>query len=319
MKKTVTFLRSMFLPGFFLAASATLQAQHKGDTIAVYFAFDKSDISSRTQDHLDSLMYNEILTPDKDVKIIGYADYVGKNLYNDTLSLKRAHAVEQYLFTLGFKKDNIHLCIGKGKIEREGMHGNDGYAPDRKVDIVLTHAEKKHIALKTPQKTITEQPAAAATSIDKKVNKPTAKKITVVPPAIVLQSMDEITQLKPDATVILNKIYFPAGRHYALDGSEIQMDQLFDVLNTHPTMRIRIEGHVCCVYMYTDAYDEDTQSYDLSINRARFVYDYLRRRGISADRLDFAGFGRRRPVVYVEHTEEEAQKNRRVELRILSQ
>lgn len=315
MKKIFLFLRCI-MPGLLLALSSDAFSQQKGDTIAVYFAFNKSIVNDATQSYLDSLLYNEILTPDKDVKIIGYADYVGNNPYNDTLSQKRAAAVQDYLYTLGFTPENIHLCVGEGKIDRPGMKGLEGYAPDRKVYIVLTHAElKRKPKLAPPVKKQEEAPAAA--SIDQQVKQPSLKR-KAVPPAVLVTNLEEITQLKVDETVVLNKIYFPAGRHFATEGSQMQMDQLYDVLNTHPKLKIRIEGHVCCVYWYTDAYDEDTQSYNLSVNRARYVYGYLVRRGIDPDRLDFIGFGRTRPVIQEEHTEEEAQQNRRVEIRILS-
>ncbi|PZF74246.1 OmpA family protein [Taibaiella soli] len=315
MKKILLFLRCI-MPGLLLTAAFNAFSQQKGDTIAVYFAFNKSIVNDATQSYLDSLLYNEVLTPDKDVKIIGYADYVGTNIYNDTLSQKRAIAIQDYLYTMGFKADNIHLVVGNGKIERKGMKDLQGYAPDRKVDIVLTHAELKRKAKLTPPVKKQEE-APAAASINQQIKQPVFKK-KVFPPAITVTNLEEITQLKVDETVVLNKIYFPAGRHYATEGSQMQMDQLYDVLTAHPSLRIRIEGHVCCVYWYTDAYDEDTQSYNLSVNRARYVYGYLLRRGVDPDRLDFIGFGRTRPVIQEEHTEEEAQLNRRVEIRILS-
>jgi len=88
-------------------------------------------------------------------------------------------------------------------------------------------------------------------------------------------------------------------------------------LQENPNMAIQIEGHVCCVTNVPDAYDLDSHNLDLSINRARFIYEYLKARGISATRLNYIGYGRSKPIIADEQTEEEASVNRRVEVRIL--
>jgi outer membrane protein OmpA-like peptidoglycan-associated protein len=47
------------------------------------------------------------------------------------------------------------------------------------------------------------------------------------------------------------------------------------------------------------------------------VRDYLVKRGIDSSRLEYEGFGRRKPIVKVEMTEQEAILNRRVEVRVI--
>ncbi len=53
------------------------------------------------------------------------------------------------------------------------------------------------------------------------------------------------------------------------------------------------------------------------MNRAKAIYNYLVSKDIDASRLRYEGFGKRRPVVAFESNEEDAKKNRRVEIRIL--
>jgi outer membrane protein OmpA-like peptidoglycan-associated protein len=60
----------------------------------------------------------------------------------------------------------------------------------------------------------------------------------------------------------------------------------------------------------------DTYEPILSVNRAKEIYNFLVDKGIEASRLSYAGFGRRRPVVVEEMNEFDAEKNRRVEIRI---
>src|SRR5690606_16976466 len=96
------------------------------------------------------------------------------------------------------------------------------------------------------------------------------------------------------------------------------LDMLLQAMKENPNMAIQIEGHVCCVTGVPDAYDLDSRNLDLSVNRARFIYEYLKARGIAEWRLKYIGFGRSRPIIPDEQTEEEAAVNRRVEVRIMA-
>ena len=108
------------------------------------------------------------------------------------------------------------------------------------------------------------------------------------------------------------------GRHFPKQDSYEDLEMLLAAMHENPYMVIQIEGHVCCVTGVPDAYDLDSRNLDLSINRARFIYEYLKARGISESRLRYIGFGKSRPIIPDEQTEEEASINRRVEVRILS-
>jgi outer membrane protein OmpA-like peptidoglycan-associated protein len=81
-------------------------------------------------------------------------------------------------------------------------------------------------------------------------------------------------------------------------------------------MCINIEGHVCCIKDVPDALDIDTYESRLSVNRAKAVYEYLVVKGIDPTRLSYVGFGKKRPIIADEKTEEDAAKNRRVEIRV---
>ena len=81
-------------------------AQHP-DTIKVYFDLGKPTLSSTAKQLLDSLAYYDILPVRKKYGIIGYADYIGSEESNITLSKQRAASAEQYLLGLGVKKENI--------------------------------------------------------------------------------------------------------------------------------------------------------------------------------------------------------------------
>lgn len=275
-----------------------LFAQSSKDTITVYFDLNKQELNNANKSKLDSAIYNEDIYRGQHIMIIGYADYLGSEKYNENLSAERAKNVQQYLQQYGITRENITLCIGKGEIEREGINNSDGYAADRKVDIVVKHhlhASKPPSRQPAPQKV---QPGRPVELVKHTGN------------------LEDIANYKPGETFVLRNIYFPAESH-DISSSIQTLNKLYNILIVHPSLKISIEGHVCCINGYPDAYDIDSKDNNLSLNRAKAIYDYLVDKGIDPNRLKYYGFGKSRPVVAIERTEDDAEKNRRVEIRIL--
>jgi OmpA-OmpF porin, OOP family len=86
------------------------------------------------------------------------------------------------------------------------------------------------------------------------------------------------------------------------------LDEAINILTTEGGIAVIAEGH-------TDAVGTDAYNQRLSERRAAAVKDYLVKGGISASRIETAGFGESRPVASNETAEGRAQ-NRRVELKI---
>lgn len=289
-------MQRIFLLILSLFFSLQLAAQHAQDTIHLYFDLNTRTLNKNAEAKIDSLIYNDIIQPRDNIIIVGYADYLGSEKYNQGLSEARAKNTEAYLINYGIDTSHIKLCIGKGKIDRKDISGAGGFAPDRKVDIVLERMTKnKHTT-----------------------SKPTNKEMPSQKPRVIQTTADlnEITKYQTGQTFVLHNIYFPAQSHNISASLQV-LNKLFDVLAANPSLRIQIEGHVCCILGYPDAYDMDTHDNQLSVNRAKAIYDYLIHRGIAANRLSYVGFGKRRPVVQFEKNEEDAEKNRRVEIRII--
>lgn len=268
----------------------TLNVRAVQDTLKVFFDTDKIEFRRQSQAMLDSLFYNDAVELNKTITIIGYADYVGSAKYNASLSQSRAQYVYDYLLGMGVAKNNIKQYAGKGEVGRD-IAGNAGYATDRRVDIVLETRSKK--ALPNKPKVLT----TAKTNIS--------------------QTVQKLAELKKGETLVLKNIYFYAGRHVVRDESLQELDNLYNVLLENPTMRIQVEGHICCIKGGMDALDEDTFEQSLSENRAKFICAYLVNRGIAAKRLSYMGFGRTRPIIADEKTEADGDINRRVEIRVL--
>lgn len=265
------------------------------DTFEVHFPFNISKLSKESTDYIDKLVFKDFLLHGDKLIVLGYADFVGGKGYNDTLSRARATTVRNYLVSSGFDERDIKLCIGKGKIDRTNVKSRDGYAPDRKVQIIIDREEMAKIRTSIHTDTITYRSHQKDLPSD---------------------SLD-ISKLEVNGTFSLNNIFFKLNQPVLLPTSEPDLQKLLVFMQKYPGVRIQIEGHVCCMGNI-EGVDSKYKGRFLSELRAEAIYTYLVSKGINKDRMKYVGLANRNPVVRTELTEEDKQKNRRVEIRILS-
>ena len=99
---------------------------------------------------------------------------------------------------------------------------------------------------------------------------------------------------------------FDTGEYYLRPGVERMLTDVADVLKKYPAFIIIVEGH-------TDSQGRESYNQWLSERRSRFVADFLVKEGVDPYRIQVVGYGESRPLV-VEHTANDRQQNRRVEL-----
>jgi outer membrane protein OmpA-like peptidoglycan-associated protein len=109
--------------------------------------------------------------------------------------------------------------------------------------------------------------------------------------------------------VILNNIFYDFNSWALLSESMIELKKITEFMNLNPTIKIEISGH-------TDSIGNQTYNIELSEKRAKSVVDYLIKNAISADRLNYKGYGSAQPIL-PNDTEEGRARNRRTELRII--
>jgi outer membrane protein OmpA-like peptidoglycan-associated protein len=258
------------------------------DTLKLYFPHDVYKLDTRLQRSLDSMLYADAINNRQNLLIVGYTDHLGTDAHNERLSNNRAKEIQNYLVQMRIPAANIKLCIGKGELQTNNT-SNTGIPPNRRVDIV--------------------------TSI---LGKATVKNIPQAKPAAPKQVIPNIEKVAVGQTLRLQNIYFELGRHVVTHASIPALQALYETMVAMPQLKIQIEGHICCLRFGVDALDEDTREISLSANRAKFIYNYLLERGIDKERISYKGFGKSRPLVWPEKTIEDEEKNRRVEIRVLS-
>lgn len=108
--------------------------------------------------------------------------------------------------------------------------------------------------------------------------------------------------------IVLENIFFDFDKSVLLPQSYVELHNLINLLNSQPNMKIELSGH-------TDNKGKDKYNLQLSLDRAKAVYDYLILAGIDKKRLKFKGYGSTQPIAD-NKTDEGRAKNRRVEFKI---
>ena len=103
-------------------------------------------------------------------------------------------------------------------------------------------------------------------------------------------------------------LHFLEGRDELMPDSEREVERVFGEIAARPYPEILVIGH-------TDAVGNAQFNDQLSRQRARRVRDDLIKRGISADRIEVSGRGKREPLVPAAEGVSEP-KNRRVEINV---
>lgn len=115
-------------------------------------------------------------------------------------------------------------------------------------------------------------------------------------------------------TIILDNLYYDVNSSYIRADAALRLNALCQLLIEYPNMKIELSSH-------TDSRSDAKYNQWLSQRRAQSAVNYIISKGISADRMQAAGYGESRLLNHcadgVECSEEEHQQNRRTEIKIL--
>jgi len=110
---------------------------------------------------------------------------------------------------------------------------------------------------------------------------------------------------------VLRGVHFDFNKAAVRADARPVLDEAASILAARPAVRVAVEGH-------TDGLGSDAYNQRLSERRARAVLEYLVHAGVARERLEAQGFGESHPVAD-NATEDGRARNRRVELRVLSE
>lgn len=117
-----------------------------------------------------------------------------------------------------------------------------------------------------------------------------------------------------DKTIVLQNIYYDLNKAEIRSDAALELDKLVELLRDNPNIKIELSSH-------TDSRADDALNLDLSEKRAQSAVRYLILKGISQNRLVAKGYGESQLINGctndVECSEEEHQKNRRTEFKVI--
>jgi len=241
----------------------------------VYFDTDKYEVPLTEENRLLLFISSLDSIPVEKVSIYGFTDDRGTNEYNLELSQNRANTIKDMFSGYGIDPDLITNVNGKGEIllkvlNEEEVHQIRGL--NRKVEVIVTK--------KTPKKDIKE----AVEIVDKEKTKE--------------KTTDDIKKgtVKKGDKIRLDKIYFKTSYSYVTSSSKKTLEELATIMVENKNIYFTIQGHVCCTQNSRDAVDKKTGKRNLSVSRARFIYDYLAKKGVDKKRMKYVGMRRKFPL-----------------------
>ena len=265
------------------------------DSILVRFRPITAAITQESQTQLNKFFKDRI--PEKVLLSVSFSDE-GDASKNRILAELRIFIVKRWLLERGVPFNIIFSTIekkaGDGFVNVLAFFkGNKEERVLKKSDIV----QISEIEFYKPQQQI-ESPKTDSVQLEE-------KEVVLDPAAF-----------KKDATVSLPNLIFQGSSHYFIGSSERVLRALLKVMQSRPDIKIELQGHVCCNPPGVDGWDKITGRNNLSVMRARAVYEYLLRGGIQGSRMTYKGFGSSHRLYPYERNETEKMLNRRVEVLI---
>ncbi|GAB1856455.1 OmpA family protein [Flavobacteriaceae bacterium MHTCC 0001] len=204
------------------------------------------------------------------IAIYGFCDDVGADTYNMVLSQQRADAIKTIFSNNEISESLITNVDGKGEILIKIVNEKNILkirGLNRKVEIIVT--EK---------------------AIEPKI-KPEAK--VIKQPTTTEQIKGE---LKVGDKITFQNILFKTGYSTIVPKSKKVLDNIAKALVERDDIYFTIQGHVCCTLNTRDAVDKKTKQRNLSVARAKFVYDYFAKKGVNKKRMRYVGMRRKFPL-----------------------
>ncbi len=267
----------------------------------VYFNFNDDKLTTESQqklaDYFNSFDYvNYKMT---NIVIVGHTDQIGTNGFNYDLSIRRANSLAVFLISLKIPLNIISPLEGYGKEKLiTPDFDEEARSYNRRVEII-TYYEKSNHSKKVKPPSVFDPPI----------------EIKKFPEIVKLSHKIKDSSLKIGDHIELPNIFFYGGLPVFLQISYPYLEELVATLKQYPNIEVEIQGHVCCT-SDADGVDNSTGKRNLSVVRAKAVYDYLVEHGIDKKRMLHNGYGHQFPIT-LERTEAERTRNRRVELIIL--
>ncbi len=336
----------------FLLVAYGSAAQMPFDTLfpiyskSVYFDVGKADIRSDADATLRQLVQE---LPDSfkiAIRITAHTDAVGNNETNQKLSEARANAVLNALVNTGVS-DSIFTAQAFGETNPIANNSTDKgrqlnrratievlrpmrmlYVRSKVIDCetlngiecdIVIHTKSFRDTIRTDKdgNYTAAVPAGEVFGLDvyawdyfyeSRLLKGTIPEIKMI-------NTLKLQPVRVGAKMAIRNLYFVGNQDTLLAISEPELPKVLKFMQYNHTISIEIGGHIN--HPNQPLVTEDTWNYDLSVRRAKRVYNYLIENGISADRLSYKGYGNWEMLFPNARDKFQQEQNRRVEIKVV--
>lgn len=326
----------------------SLRVMHRAE---VYFAFGKHDLDDTAMAELDSFS-NVWAGLAARVRITAHTDSVGSMENNLALSQRRMRAVQTALEQRGLPAGKIQpACFGERhpaaeNATEEGRRRNrratleiiadlqmapySGQVTDKSTgagipatmhfstrtlrDSIRTDSQGR-FSVRLPQDSIVKAEAFATGFFFESF----MQRIYGAPEMLRRMQAEPIAlalaPAKSGEKVAIKNLFYVGNEAILLKSSEPELPKVLKFMQINPDIRIEVAGHINNPLKKPGEIEKWEQQ--LSVNRAKLVYDYLLKNGIEPERLSYKGYGNSEMLFPFPGAPEEQQaQNRRVEIRV---
>lgn len=342
--KKFTPLLLFLLPSFLISQNTLDSLQLMGEE-KVYFDFGKYDLRPEADSVLQEVVKQCQALEQWQIYVEAHTDAIGTNGNNQVLSQNRANTVIEALKEKGLEISFISTRVfGENRpvAENDSDEGRQQnrratIAIYRKVDLAVIKGEIKDeksgegiqadivVRSKTYRDTVQTDslgfflipvPDNTVLGLDVyaegyffktqmlKTKKGKAPPLEIkLPPAEAGESAD------------IQNLYFVGNQAVLLKRSKPELPKVLKFMQVNKDIKIEIAGHINLPNK--PPVTKDSWEYDLSVRRAKLVYDFLMKNGVDSIRVRYQGYGNYEMRFPKAQREREQALNRRVEIRVL--
>jgi outer membrane protein OmpA-like peptidoglycan-associated protein len=330
----------------FLRAQETIRLEKEFEE-EIHFEFGKYRITTEYRKILDDLYEKSKEVNDYFIEVTAHTDSIGNVDNNMRLSTNRANAVKEYLAVKGIPPSRINAQVFGESAPVADNTTEEGRMKNRRAQVILyrrvvveadeaealveeevTEPEpepvEEEMVEEEPEPVVEEEPEEILEEEPEPVLEEEPEEIVEAEPVIIIEEVrledseprpleENITDVRVGEAFDLENLYFVGDQDQLLENSKPELEKLYRFMQLNPNIRIEIAGHI----NYQGELDPNTLDYRLAEFRARNVYDYLIQQGVQPWRLSYKGYGNSQMRFPEPRTEEEAEKNRRVEVKVI--
>jgi len=194
---------------------------------------------------------------------------------------------------------NVKLLDDKGNAISEATTDADGnftFPMEPSKNYVFYVEKEQYLTLRSPFTTVGKAPAYESL---------TEKETTLD-----LNTKLVMDKIKLQQTFVVENINYDYDKWDIRPDAALELDKIVQFLQDNPTITIELSSH-------TDSRGDDTYNLKLSQKRAESSKTYIVSKGVTAARISSKGYGETKPLIADAATEEDFQKNRRTEFKVI--